>query len=548
MKRFSEIRSRLDEDLCQEILQLVENGDGDDKQFRGVGGYGRGGYCDPHHLTGHGQLLDVLIRKVSQLGVENDDLAREVAEKLGLDLPADGGVAALLQRLKLHSLGACPDEYAHFDQDSEEAKREVLNVASKMVHKDSEGVRERPLAPEGSEVVRAPEMSRRPPRQGTGHPGDPVGFVAGMNESFDEEAVRERFRLFEAKILKEQTWSRQKGSDHILLFKGKVEAYTGKDGLWTDYEKVKIPTVYTVEVYWNAEYFVESGDVDFLDGPTIDVRIVSPKYDYRRAGLIYTDEAFEKGINKLAKANGYRSKIYYTEQGMQGDDWVSMEAGDGRDLRKRFPEIVARALAEEINEETLAQKAGLSAKELSDKIATIRREDPDIEQKAAAGKAVGILAPDAAKKLFKEDRKTDKELKSGLESFVQDARAARKLGNNRLSMQIRRVIMQVVQEKGLDVRQITKLLDEGYVSLHEVRISLDEDITPILQQIVANHQAMAVKFDNGKRRTVDAFTANVLIKVHDALSGSTQEKFRRMLSKNDLEFNRVVTFAFKSVK
>lgn len=115
-------------------------------------------------------------------------------------------------------------------------------------------------------------------------------------------------------------------------------------------------------------------------------------------------------------------------------------------------------------------------------------------------------------------------------------------------MQIRRVIMQVVQEKGLDVRQITKLLDEGYVSLHEVRISLDEDITPILQQIVANHQAMAVKFDNGKHRTVDAFTANVLIKVHDALSGSTQEKFRRMLSKNDLEFNRVVTFAFKSVK
>ena len=52
--------------------------------------------------------------------------------------------------------------------------------------------------------------------------------------------------------------------------------------------------------------------------------------------------------------------------------------------------------------ESLAQKAGLSNKELSDKIAKIRREDPSITQKAAVGKAVGILRPDKAKEIFKE--------------------------------------------------------------------------------------------------------------------------------------------------
>jgi len=54
------------------------------------------------------------------------------------------------------------------------------------------------------------------------------------------------------------------------------------------------------------------------------------------------------------------------------------------------------------NEQNLAQKAGLSNQELSNKIAKIRREDPSITQKAAVGKAIGILRPDKAKEIFKE--------------------------------------------------------------------------------------------------------------------------------------------------
>ncbi len=54
------------------------------------------------------------------------------------------------------------------------------------------------------------------------------------------------------------------------------------------------------------------------------------------------------------------------------------------------------------DEQNLAQKAGLSNQELSNKIAKIRREDPSITQKAAVGKAIGILRPDKAKEIFKE--------------------------------------------------------------------------------------------------------------------------------------------------
>lgn len=40
---------------------------------------------------------------------------------------------------------------------------------------------------------------------------------------------------------------------------------------------------------------------------------------------------------------------------------------------------------------TLASKTGVSSKKLSRKIATVRREDPSLTSKQAAGKAAGIL-------------------------------------------------------------------------------------------------------------------------------------------------------------
>ena len=40
---------------------------------------------------------------------------------------------------------------------------------------------------------------------------------------------------------------------------------------------------------------------------------------------------------------------------------------------------------------TLASKTGVSSKHLSRKIATVRREDPSLTSRQAAGKAAGIL-------------------------------------------------------------------------------------------------------------------------------------------------------------
>lgn len=350
MKTFSQITTQINETLRKDIRDIVEHLDG--QSFRLVGkpdDFGRGGYGDPHHLSGRGQTLDVLIRKISQLGVENDDLANEVAEKLGLDLGGTGGVQKLLKLLKCHALGVTIG-----DLPSDSEKREVLSVASQIAVQDIAAMEERPLAPEASEVTRAPKSSRTPPDQTANAIGDPLGYANQGN--LEIEGLRERMRAMR-------------------------EQY---------------------------------------------------------------------GLPEL-----------------QEDD-------------------------------------------------------------------------------LQED-KTDRELKKGLAAFIKDARAAKKLGNRKLTNELRQVIMQVVAQKGLDARRIAAMLDEGVDFGPEVRVSLGEDITPILKKIVSGKQAAQVKFDNGKRRTIDLFTASALVTVHDALTKKNQEKFRRMLSKNEIEFTRATNFAFKNV-
>ena len=57
----------------------------------------------------------------------------------------------------------------------------------------------------------------------------------------------------------------------------------------------------------------------------------SPKqWNTERHGLIYTDSLFEKGVKNLLKAKGftYWNDINYSEQGMQGRDYVNFDCGD----------------------------------------------------------------------------------------------------------------------------------------------------------------------------------------------------------------------------
>jgi len=63
-----------------------------------------------------------------------------------------------------------------------------------------------------------------------------------------------------------------------------------------------------------------------------------------------------------------------------------------------------------------------------------------------------------------------------------------------------------------------------------------------------NNMKYAVKFADKKSMKVDMTTANAIIKVHDALSGSSQKKFEDMLNKSKATFAQTVDFVWKAIK
>jgi hypothetical protein len=51
-------------------------------------------------------------------------------------------------------------------------------------------------------------------------------------------------------------------------------------------------------------------------------------WDVNKLGLIYTDRQFEKELREFLDAQGLPGDdVCYSEQGMQGDDYVSLDAG-----------------------------------------------------------------------------------------------------------------------------------------------------------------------------------------------------------------------------
>lgn len=49
-------------------------------------------------------------------------------------------------------------------------------------------------------------------------------------------------------------------------------------------------------------------------------------WNIREHGLIYTDSGFRNALAKKLVAMGLSDEFYYSEQGMQGDDYVSFDA------------------------------------------------------------------------------------------------------------------------------------------------------------------------------------------------------------------------------
>ena len=68
---------------------------------------------------------------------------------------------------------------------------------------------------------------------------------------------------------------------------------------------------------------------DELDFGELRVRFNTKTWDVNKDGLIYTDKQFMTELKELLTAKGFdASDVSYSEQGMQGDTYVSCDVGE----------------------------------------------------------------------------------------------------------------------------------------------------------------------------------------------------------------------------
>ena len=68
---------------------------------------------------------------------------------------------------------------------------------------------------------------------------------------------------------------------------------------------------------------------DELDFGELRVRFNTASWDVNKLGLIYTDKQFMTELKELLTAKGFDAgDVSYSEQGMQGDAYVSCDVGE----------------------------------------------------------------------------------------------------------------------------------------------------------------------------------------------------------------------------
>jgi len=68
---------------------------------------------------------------------------------------------------------------------------------------------------------------------------------------------------------------------------------------------------------------------DELDFGELRVRFTAASWDVNKLGLIYTDKLFMTELKELLTSMGFDSSdVDYSEQGMQGDNYVSCDVGE----------------------------------------------------------------------------------------------------------------------------------------------------------------------------------------------------------------------------
>lgn len=111
-------------------------------------------------------------------------------------------------------------------------------------------------------------------------------------------------------------------------------------------------------------------------------------------------------------------------------------------------------------------------------------------------------------------------------------------------------------ERSREKRETLKLKKErkGFTGKTLTRLSqfsresyLHEDNLEALRDIVKNHQAKSLKFQDGKMK-VDAFSASAIVQVYDAVKDANKKKIRDMLNGKKGQFMKIADFAMKSMK
>lgn len=91
---------------------------------------------------------------------------------------------------------------------------------------------------------------------------------------------------------------------------------TAGDGYWSNVSKsVRITDM-------QLGYVSDEGDFGELR-----VYFDTATWDVNTDGLIYTDSQFKQDLMAFVKEHGLVVDLCYSEQGMQGDDYVSMDVG-----------------------------------------------------------------------------------------------------------------------------------------------------------------------------------------------------------------------------